>query len=93
MTKAESVQMLATLETLLPQYRERCAKFYETHDPASDPIVANRWIHRELMERFGIQPVLAEGVKIRRRLTIARTGVLILLKGRKSQPRKSKMWK
>jgi hypothetical protein len=93
MTQTESVQILATLETLLPQYRERCAKFYETHDAGSDPLVANRWIHRELMERFGVQPVLTESAKIRRRLTIARTGVQILLKGRATQSRKSKLWK
>jgi len=64
-----------TLEALLPQYRQMCQVFYRHHDAGALPVAAQRWIHRELMARFGVVKVLEESRAIARRLKVARRGV------------------
>jgi len=64
-----------TLEALLPQYRQMCQVFYRHHDAGALPVAAQRWIHRELMARFGVVKVLEESRAIARRLQVARRGV------------------
>lgn len=69
-----------TLEALLPQYRDMLRAFYRNHDAAATPIAANRWLHRELIARFGAQEVLGAARKIEGRLNTARRGVLVEMK-------------
>lgn len=69
-----------TLEALLPQYRDMVRTFYRNHDSGATPIAANRWLHRELIARFGAQEVLGASRTIEGRLNTARRGVLVELK-------------
>ena len=50
--------ILATLEALLPQFKQRCTAFYRENPRSAHPMAAYAWMHRELMSRFGPQAVL-----------------------------------
>lgn len=65
-----------TVEALLPQYRGMCYRFYQRHSADALPVAANRWLHRELISRFGVQATLDASKDIARRAHVARRGVL-----------------
>jgi hypothetical protein len=69
-------KLMATLEALLPQYQRLCRTFYRRHSADAQPVAANLWLHRELIERFGPQAVLGRSRTIAKRLDVARQDVL-----------------
>lgn len=78
--KPERCDILSTLEALIPQVEERCQAFYREHQPRdTHPLAAYAWVHRELIARFGVKPVLAVSGRIAQRLQVARHDALTAL--------------